>query len=210
MNPEILNTTQARSSSLRAGRGWLLAYDATSALKCLCHAMCWLCGWCSVDGVAATFAAAARPAAETDPMTTGCWSAATRSWQEWSDLRRKKKNLTFFRALWNLFYFRPCSALFFSPQNKSHIYTHTLEHHHCRSRDGSPLGLELMVRTLLMSLLSFLKLKLAIKERRVTFPTRLVESVQSQCTVPDGQSEQTVFVRRRDFVGNEVFERGGA
>ncbi len=125
MNPEILNTTQARSSSLRAGRGWLLAYDATSALKCLCHAMCWLCGWCSADGVAATFAAAARPAAGTDPMTTGCWSAATRSWQEWSDLRRKKKNLTFFRALWNEFYFPPCSALFFPPQNKYLIYTHT-------------------------------------------------------------------------------------
>jgi len=67
-----------------------------------------------------------------------------------------------------------------------------------------------MVRTLLMSLLSFLKLKLAIKERGVTFPTRLVESVQSQCTVPDGQSEQTVFVGRMDFVGNEAFEGGGA
>ncbi len=33
---------------------------------------------------------------------------------------------------------------------------------------------------------------------------------QSQCTVPVGQSEQTALVRRRDFVENEAFERGGA
>ncbi len=33
---------------------------------------------------------------------------------------------------------------------------------------------------------------------------------QSQCTVPVGQSEQTVLVGRRDFVENEAFERGGA
>ncbi len=32
----------------------------------------------------------------------------------------------------------------------------------------------------------------------------------SQCTVPVGQSEQTALVGRRDFVENEVFERGGA
>ncbi len=39
---------------------------------------------------------------------------------------------------------------------------------------------------------------------------RLVVFGQSQCTVPVGQSEQTVLVRRRDFVENEEFERGGA
>ncbi len=33
---------------------------------------------------------------------------------------------------------------------------------------------------------------------------------QSQCTVPVGQSEQTVLVGRRDFAENEAFERGGA
>ncbi len=33
---------------------------------------------------------------------------------------------------------------------------------------------------------------------------------QSQCIVPVGQSEQTALVRRRDFVENNVFERGGA
>ncbi len=47
-------------------------------------------------------------------------------------------------------------------------------------------------------------------ERGVTFPTRIVVFGQSQCTVPVGQSEQTAFVARRDFVENEVFERGGA
>ncbi len=31
---------------------------------------------------------------------------------------------------------------------------------------------------------------------------------QLQCTVPAGQSEQTVLVGRRDFVENEAFERG--
>ncbi len=38
----------------------------------------------------------------------------------------------------------------------------------------------------------------------------LVVLGQSQFTVPVGQSEQTVFVGRRDFVENEAFERGGA
>ncbi len=33
---------------------------------------------------------------------------------------------------------------------------------------------------------------------------------QSLCTVPVGQSEQTVLVGRHDFVENDVFERGGA
>ncbi len=47
-------------------------------------------------------------------------------------------------------------------------------------------------------------------ERGVTFPTRLVVFGQSQCTVPAGQSEQTVLVGRRDFVESEVFEIGGA
>ncbi len=47
-------------------------------------------------------------------------------------------------------------------------------------------------------------------ERGVTFPTPLVVFSQSQCTVPVGQSEQTVLVGRRDFVENEAFERGGA
>jgi len=47
-------------------------------------------------------------------------------------------------------------------------------------------------------------------KRGVTFLTRLVVFGQSQCTVPVGQSEQTVLVRRRDFVENEAFERGGA
>ncbi len=32
---------------------------------------------------------------------------------------------------------------------------------------------------------------------------------QSQCTVPVGQSEQTVLVGRRGFVENDVFERRG-
>ncbi len=32
---------------------------------------------------------------------------------------------------------------------------------------------------------------------------------QSQCTVPVGQSEQTVLVEWRDFVENDTFERGG-
>ncbi len=47
-------------------------------------------------------------------------------------------------------------------------------------------------------------------ERGVTFPTRLVVFGQSQCTGSVGQSEQTVLVRRRDFVEKEAFERGGA
>ncbi len=38
----------------------------------------------------------------------------------------------------------------------------------------------------------------------------LVVFSQSQCTVPVGQSEQTALVGRRDFVENEVFERGRA
>ncbi len=50
------------------------------------------------------------------------------------------------------------------------------------------------------------KLKLAIIERGVIFPTRLVVFGQSQCTVPVGQSEQTVLVGRRDFV--EAGHRG--
>ncbi len=47
-------------------------------------------------------------------------------------------------------------------------------------------------------------------ERGVTFPMWLVVFGQSQCTVPVGQSEQTVLVGRRGFVENEAFERGGA
>ncbi len=76
----------------------------------------------------------------------------------------------------------------------------------------SPLGLELMVKltTLLTVFTLILKAGLAIMERGVTFPTRLVVFGQSQCTVPAGQSEQTVLVRRTDFVENEAFERGGA
>ncbi len=46
----------------------------------------------------------------------------------------------------------------------------------------------------------FWKMKLAIMERGVTFPTQLVVFSQSQCTVPVGQSEQTVLVGRRVFV----------
>ncbi len=38
----------------------------------------------------------------------------------------------------------------------------------------------------------------------------LVVFGQSQCTVPVGQSKQTVLVRRRDFVEKESFERDGA
>ncbi len=56
----------------------------------------------------------------------------------------------------------------------------------------------------------FWKLKLAIMERGVTFPARLMVFGQSQCTVPVGQSEQTALIGRRDFVINKVFERGGA
>ncbi len=51
---------------------------------------------------------------------------------------------------------------------------------------------------------------LTIMERGVTFPMQLVVFGQSQCTGSVGQSEQTVLVRRRDFVENEAFERGGA
>ncbi len=47
-------------------------------------------------------------------------------------------------------------------------------------------------------------------ERGDTFPMQLVVFGQSQCTVPVGQSEQTMLVGRRDFVENEAFERGGA
>ncbi len=50
------------------------------------------------------------------------------------------------------------------------------------------------------------KLKLAIIERAVIFPTQLVVFGQSQCNVPVGQSEQTVLVGRRDFV--EAGHRG--
>ncbi len=46
-------------------------------------------------------------------------------------------------------------------------------------------------------------------ERGVTFLTRLVVFGQSQCTVPAGQSEQTVLVGS-SFVENEAFERGVA
>ncbi len=45
--------------------------------------------------------------------------------------------------------------------------------------------------------------------RGVTFLMQLVVFGQSQCTVPVGQSEQTVLVGRRDFVENEAFERRG-
>ncbi len=44
----------------------------------------------------------------------------------------------------------------------------------------------------------------------LNFRRELVVFGQSQCTVPVGQSEQTVLVGRRDFVENEAFERGGA
>ncbi len=47
-------------------------------------------------------------------------------------------------------------------------------------------------------------------ETGVTLPTWLKVFGQSQCTVLVGQSEQTALVRRRDFVENEAFERGGA
>ncbi len=53
-------------------------------------------------------------------------------------------------------------------------------------------------------------MKLAITDRGVTFPTWLVVFGQSQCTVPVGQSEQTVLVGRRNFAFDEAFERGGA
>ncbi len=49
-----------------------------------------------------------------------------------------------------------------------------------------------------------------IVERGVTFLTRLVVFGQSQCTVPVGQSDQTVLVGRRNLVENDSFERGGA
>ncbi len=53
-------------------------------------------------------------------------------------------------------------------------------------------------------------MKFAIMERGVKFPMQLVVFGQSQCTVSVDQSEQTVLVRRRDFIENEAFERGGA
>ncbi len=37
----------------------------------------------------------------------------------------------------------------------------------------------------------------------------LVVLGKSQCTVPAGQSEQTVLVGRRGFVENDAFERRG-
>ncbi len=46
-------------------------------------------------------------------------------------------------------------------------------------------------------------------EGGITFPMWLELFGQSQCSVSAGQSEQTVLVRRRDFVENEVFERDG-
>ncbi len=52
-------------------------------------------------------------------------------------------------------------------------------------------------------------MKLAIVERGVTFSTRLVVFDQSQCSGSASQSEQTVLVRRRDFVENKAFERSG-
>ncbi len=69
----------------------------------------------------------------------------------------------------------------------------------------SPLGLELMVklRTLLTVFTLILKDEDAIHFRR-----GLWCSVQSQCTVPVGQSEQTVLVGKRTFLENEAFERG--
>ncbi len=45
-------------------------------------------------------------------------------------------------------------------------------------------------------------------ERGVTFPMWLVVFSQSQCTVPAGQSEQTVLVGRRGFVENGLREAG--
>ncbi len=41
-------------------------------------------------------------------------------------------------------------------------------------------------------------------ERGVTFPSQLAVFGQSQCTLPVGQSEQTVLVGRRGFVENEI------
>ncbi len=66
------------------------------------------------------------------------------------------------------------------------------------------------LRTLLTVFTFSLKAEAPIMERGVISPTRLVVFGQSQCTVPAGQSEQTVLGERRDFVENKEFERGGA
>ncbi len=76
----------------------------------------------------------------------------------------------------------------------------------------SPLGLELMVKLSTLLTVFTLISKAVARDygKGRLFPTRLVVFGQSQCTVPVGQSEQTVLVGRRDFVENEAFERGGA
>ncbi len=73
----------------------------------------------------------------------------------------------------------------------------------------SSFGLELMVKLrMLLTVFTFsLKAEAHGYEKVFTFPMRLVVFGQSQCTLPVGQSEQTVLVGSRDFVENEAFER---
>ncbi len=72
--------------------------------------------------------------------------------------------------------------------------------------------LELMVklRTLLTVIILILKAEAHDYGTGVLILTRLGVLDQLQCTVPVGQSEQTVLVGRRDFAENEAFERGRA
>ncbi len=75
----------------------------------------------------------------------------------------------------------------------------------------SPLGLELMVklRTLLTIFTFILKLKLAIMEGGVTFPTRAC-GVRPITMHGQLANQSRPLVRRRGFVENYMFERGGA
>ncbi len=77
----------------------------------------------------------------------------------------------------------------------------------------SPLGLELKVklRTFLTVVIFTLKAEARdYGKGRYISDACLVMFGKSQCTGSVGQSEQTVLVRRRVFVENNAFERGGA
>ncbi len=90
------------------------------------------------------------------------------------------------------------------------LCSNTFEHHHCVCHASLfPSRLELMLKltTLLTVFIFTLKAEACDCEKGYY---ALVVFDQSQCTVSAGQSEQTVLVWRRDFVENDVFERGGA
>ncbi len=99
-----------------------------------------------------------------------------------------------------------------SHPNRGLCTANTYELHHCVCHATLfPLGLELMVklRTLLTVFIFILKAKACdngkghyISDSRLWCSSNHIGSA--------GQSEQTALVRRRDFVKNEAFERGGA